>query len=57
MLARRRHVAEGLGDHPYPEFGHLHNAQLVERVVEMASSMGREVHTAAEARQLFDLAP
>jgi uncharacterized protein (DUF849 family) len=55
-IAKGGHVAVGLGDHPYPEFGHPSNAQLVERVVQMASSMGREVFTAAEARQLFDLA-
>jgi uncharacterized protein (DUF849 family) len=54
-IARGGHVAVGLGDHPYPEFGHPTNAQLVERVVQMAGSMGREVATAAEARRLFEL--
>ena len=54
-IAKGGHVAVGLGDHPYPEFGHPSNAQLVERVVQMASSMGREISTAAETRQLFAL--
>jgi 3-keto-5-aminohexanoate cleavage enzyme len=55
-IARGGHVAVGLGDHPYPEFGHPANAQLVERVVQMAGSMGREIATAAEVRQLFGFA-
>jgi uncharacterized protein (DUF849 family) len=55
-IARGGHVAVGLGDHPYPEFGHPTNAQLVERVVQMASSMGREIASAAEVRQLFGFA-
>jgi len=40
----------------YPEFGHPTNAQLVERVVQMANSMGREISTAAEVRALFGFA-
>lgn len=52
-IAKGGHVAVGLGDHPYPEFGHPTNAQLVERVVQMANSMGREIASAAEVRQLF----
>ncbi len=55
-IANGGHVAVGLGDHPYPEFGHPTNAQLVERVVQMAKSMGREISTAAETRQLFGFA-
>jgi 3-keto-5-aminohexanoate cleavage enzyme len=55
-IAKGGHVAVGLGDHPYPEFGLPTNAQLVERVVQMAGSMGREIATAAETRQLFALA-
>lgn len=54
-IAKGGHVAVGLGDHPYPEFGHPSNAQLVERVVQMAGSMGREISTAAEAREAFGL--
>jgi uncharacterized protein (DUF849 family) len=55
-IAAGGHVAVGLGDHPYPEFGHPTNAELVERVVRMAQSMGRGIATAAEARKLFGLA-
>jgi 3-keto-5-aminohexanoate cleavage enzyme len=55
-IARGGHVAVGLGDHAYPEFGHPTNAQLVERVVQMARSMGREISTAAETRALFGFA-
>jgi uncharacterized protein (DUF849 family) len=52
-IAKGGHVAVGLGDHAYPEFGHPTNAQLVGRVVQMANSMGREISSAAEVRQLF----
>ena len=47
------HVAIGVADHPYAELGFPTNAQLVSRVVEMARSMGREVATAAEAREML----
>ena len=56
-IARGGHVAVGLGDHAYPEFGLPTNAQLVTRVVQMAGSMGRDIATAAEVRQTFGLAP
>lgn len=52
-IAKGGHVAVGLGDHPYPELGCPTNAQLVERVVQMAGTMGREVATAAETRRFF----
>ena len=52
-IAKGGHVAVGLGDHAYLEFDLPTNAQLVERVVQMAATMGREVATAAETRQLF----
>lgn len=55
-IAKGGHVAVGLGDHPYPEFGHPTNAQLVERVVQMARSIGRDISTAAETRALFGFA-
>jgi len=54
-IAKGGHVAVGLGDHPYPEFGHPTNAQLVERVAQMAGTMDREISSAAETRKLFDL--
>ncbi|OHV30934.1 MULTISPECIES: 3-keto-5-aminohexanoate cleavage protein [Pseudofrankia] len=49
------HVAIGVADHSYPELGLPTNAELVARVVEMARSMGREVATAAEAREMLGL--
>jgi uncharacterized protein (DUF849 family) len=52
-IARGGHVAVGLGDHAYPEFDHPTNAQLVERVVQMADIMGREISSAAEVRRQF----
>lgn len=52
-IAKGGHVALGLGDHPYPEFDCPTNAQLVERVVQMAETIGREVAMATEVRQLF----
>jgi 3-keto-5-aminohexanoate cleavage enzyme len=55
-IAKGGHVAVGLGDHAYPEFDLPSNAQLVERVVQMARSMGREIATAAETRALFGFA-
>ncbi len=39
-IAKGGHVAVGLGDHPYPEFDLPSNAQLVERVVQMARQHG-----------------
>jgi uncharacterized protein (DUF849 family) len=55
-IAKGGHVAVGLGDHSYPEFGLPSNAELVERVAEMARSMGREISTASETRTLFGFA-
>jgi uncharacterized protein (DUF849 family) len=52
----RAGASVGLGDHPYPEFGHPTNAQLVERVVQMAGSAGREIAKSTEVRELFGLA-
>jgi uncharacterized protein (DUF849 family) len=52
-IANGGHVAVGLGDYGFPELGYPTNAQLVARMVDLARSMGREVATAAEARQMF----
>ncbi|MDT3445785.1 MULTISPECIES: 3-keto-5-aminohexanoate cleavage protein [unclassified Pseudofrankia] len=49
------HVAIGVADHPFKELGYPTNAELVARVVELARSMGREVATAAEAREMLGL--
>ena len=54
-IANGGHVAVGLGDYGFPELGHPTNADLVRRVVHLAETMGREVATAAEARQIFGL--
>lgn len=47
------HVSIGLGDHSYAELGQPGNAQLVERVVEVARLMGREIATPEEARDML----
>ncbi|MGF7239253.1 MAG: 3-keto-5-aminohexanoate cleavage protein [Frankia sp.] len=54
-IALGGHVAIGVADHPYAELGYPTNAELVGYVVEMARYMGREVATAAEAREMLDL--
>jgi uncharacterized protein (DUF849 family) len=52
-LERGGHIAIGLGDYPYKEIGTPRNAELVERIAEMARQMGREVATPAEARRIL----
>ena len=47
------HVSIGIGDHPYTELGAPTNAELVRRVVHLAESIGREVATPDEARQML----
>lgn len=48
-------VAIGLHDHPYAELGLPSNAELIARVADMARAMGREVATAAEAREILGM--
>jgi uncharacterized protein (DUF849 family) len=50
------HVAIGVADHPYRELGFPTNAELVDRVVDVARSMGREVASATEAREMLGFA-
>jgi uncharacterized protein (DUF849 family) len=50
------HVAVGIPDCGYAELGYPRNPELVARVVKMARSMGREVATAAEARETLGFA-
>lgn len=50
------HVVIGVADDPYASLGYPTNAELVATVVELARYMGREVATAAEARQMLGLA-
>jgi 3-keto-5-aminohexanoate cleavage enzyme len=52
-IERGGHVAVGIPDCGYRELGCPTNAQLVARVVDMARTMGREIATAAEAREIL----
>jgi len=49
------HVAIGLGDHPYTELGQPTNADLVQRIADQARTLGREVATPDEARDLLGM--
>jgi 3-keto-5-aminohexanoate cleavage enzyme len=53
------HVRAGFEDNPYYRPGELagSNAQLIERLVRLASEVGRDVATPAEARQMLGLEP
>jgi 3-keto-5-aminohexanoate cleavage enzyme len=52
-MAMGGHVVIGVADYAYPELGHPTNAELVERLVELARWMGREVASATEAREML----
>lgn len=52
-IERGGDVALGLHDHPYAELDYPTNAQLIERIADLARAMGREVATAAEAREIL----
>jgi uncharacterized protein (DUF849 family) len=54
-IERGGDAAIGLHDYPYPELGFPTNAELVARVVDMAKNMGREIATAAEAREMLEM--
>jgi uncharacterized protein (DUF849 family) len=47
------HVSIGLGDHAYPELGRPSNAELVRRVAAISRTMGREIATPQEAREML----
>jgi len=47
------HIAIGLGDYPYTELGQPSNADLVRKVREQAETLGREVATVDEAREML----
>ena len=51
------HVGIGLGDDPYIRFGKPHNGELVEKVAQMAHTLGREVATPAQAREILKMPP
>ena len=54
-LERGGHIAIGLGDYPYPELGTPRNADLVERIAQMAREVGREIASPSEARETLAL--
>jgi len=54
-LERGGHVAIGLGDYPYSELGTPRNADLVERIAQMARETGREIATPSGAREILGL--
>lgn len=55
VIERGGDVAIGLHDYAYPELGFPTNAHLIARVADMARAMGREVATAAEAREMLGM--
>jgi uncharacterized protein (DUF849 family) len=55
-IERGGHIAIGLGDYAYSELGTPRNADLVDRIAQMAREMGREIATPPEARQMLGLA-
>ena len=56
-LERSGHVAIGLGDYPYGELGTPRNADLVERIAQIAREIGRPIASPPEARQILGLGP
>jgi 3-keto-5-aminohexanoate cleavage enzyme len=54
-LERGGHIAIGLGDYPYSELGTPRNADLVERIAQMARETGRAIATPSEARIILGL--
>lgn len=52
-IERGGDIAIGLHDYPYPELGFPTNAELIARVADLGRSMGREIATAAEAREIL----
>jgi 3-keto-5-aminohexanoate cleavage enzyme len=51
------HVGIGLGDYAYSRFGKPHNGELVDKVAKMAHTLGREVATPAQAREILKMQP
>ncbi|AIC29600.1 3-keto-5-aminohexanoate cleavage protein [Rhizobium sophorae] len=49
------HMAIGIGDYPYREFGTPTNAEVISRAVEIAQKVGREPATPQEARAILEL--
>ncbi|NIH79102.1 BKACE family enzyme [Amycolatopsis viridis] len=55
VIAEGGHLTLGLGDYPFPELGKPRNADIVRLVAHLARSMGREVATPEEARQILGI--
>jgi uncharacterized protein (DUF849 family) len=51
------HVGIGLGDYSYTRFGKPHNGELVEKVAKMSHTLGREVATPAQTREILKMQP
>ena len=49
------HLSPGIGDHLYPDMGYPTNAELIDRIVKIAKSLGREIATPDEAREILNL--
>jgi len=49
------HIQIGIGDYHYEEIGAVTNAELVQRIAEMARRLGREIATPDEARTILAL--
>ncbi len=47
------HISIGLGDYPYAEYGAPSNAELVRKVREQAASLGRDVASVEETREML----
>ncbi|MGH2551245.1 MAG: 3-keto-5-aminohexanoate cleavage protein [Thermomicrobiales bacterium] len=47
------HVAVGLGDYDYPRFKNVTNVSLLNRVTQMAETVGRPIATPAQAREIL----
>lgn len=50
------HVSIGLGDHHYDRLSFPTNAQLVQRIVDMAGTLGRPIATPAQTRDILGIA-
>ncbi|MEM8749180.1 MAG: 3-keto-5-aminohexanoate cleavage protein [Pseudomonadota bacterium] len=49
------HISIGIGDYPYLEYGTPTNAQIIEKVVAQARSLGREPATVEETRAILKM--
>ena len=53
IIALGGHISIGRGDYAYADVGRPSNADLVRRIAEISHTMGREVATPAEAREML----